>query len=553
MTIPPKTLRFLASRTAAWLLLTAAGTAQIGNVSGGPLIPEQACYDVLHYDLGLAVDPASRTIEGTLTMRAKAVASCAVFVLDLDAALAVRSVRLDGGDVPFEREPGRIRVQPALPIAEGATFSVAVAYGGAPQVAKNPPRSGGFTWAETAAKQPWIATTCQQEGADLWWPCKDHPSDKPDTVDLHITVPKGLVVASNGTLQGQSNRAESEGGGVTWHWHVASPISNYNIALDIAPYVELKDTFTCIDGTVMPVEFFVLPESVARAKRCMAQFLDHIRVFEGILGPYPFRHEKYGLAETPHLGMGHHTMIAYGNGFRDEQYDWLHNHELAHEWWGNLVTCRDWKDMWLHEGFATYMQALYRERRFGREHYDSEIQKQRTVNLTPIAPRDSKTTAEIYLGGGGGNDIYSKGSWVLHTLRWQMGDVPFFQALRRFCYPSEAAEKASDGSQVRFVDTDDFVRLCSEIVGQDLVWFFEVYVRQPTQPRLQVDVVDGMLKLQWLVPKGLLFELPVPVVMGGEVRRVKMPGGRGELSVGDADFNIDPEQRILMLPFRRGP
>jgi aminopeptidase N len=449
--------------------------------------------------------------------------------------------------VPFQREPGRIRIKLDKPPANGKDFTLAVAYGGSPHEAVRPPWDGGFTWKKTKDGKPWIATSCQGEGADLWWPCKDHPSDKPNGMDLHITVPKDLIVASNGTLVG---KPKVDGKLHTFHWHVASPISNYCIALNIAPYVLLEDTFTCIDGTKMPIQFFVLPESEAKAKRCMSQFLDHVKVFEEILGPYPFRAEKYGIAETPHLGMEHQTIIAYGNGFKDEQYDWLHNHELSHEWWGNLVTCRDWKDMWIHEGFGTYMQPLYRERRFGRDAYNREMQKQRMMNQSPIAPRESKDSHEIYFGASG-NDIYYKGSWVLHTLRWQMGDEKFFESLRKFCYPTDAARKATDGSQVRLVDTDDYVKLCSTIAGEDLGWFFEVYVRQPHLPKLEADKQDGVLKLHWSTPGDLPFSLAVPVVVGGKEVRVAMPGGVGELKVGDADYAVDPEMRILIDRPRR--
>jgi len=518
------------------------------NVSGGPLIPEQACYDVRHYDLALTVDPTARSIEGTLAMRATMTGTTTRLALDLDSALAVRGVLLDGDAVPFTHDAGRIWITPATAPAAGSEFKVTVAYGGTPHEAIRPPWDGGFTWKETKEKKPWIATSCQGEGADLWWPCKDHPSDKPDGVDLRITVPKDLIVASNGTLQG---KPKVEGKLATFHWHVASPISNYCVALNIAPYVELTDTFTCIDGTKMPIQFFVLPESVTKAKRCMAQFLDHVKGFEEILGPYPFRAEKYGIAETPHLGMEHQTIIAYGNGFKDEQYDWLHNHELSHEWWGNLVTCRDWKDMWIHEGFGTYMQPLYRERRFGRDAYQRSMSEhQKMMNRTPVAPREIKNSHEIYFGGGG--DIYDKGCWVLHTLRWQIGDEKFFTSLRRFCYPTEAALKATDGSQVRLVDTDDYVTLCSEIAGSDLGWFFEVYVRQPHLPKLAAEKQDGVLKLRWETPGDLPFALAVPVVLRGKEVRVEMPGGVGELKVGDADYVIDPELRLLMVRAPRG-
>src|SRR5262249_33070849 len=157
----------------------------------------------------------------------------------------------------------------------------------------------------------------------------------------------------------------------------------------------------------------------------------------------------------------------------------------------------------------------------------------------------SKDSQEIYFGSGG-NDIYYKGSWVLHTLRWQMGDEKFFESLRRFCYPTEAARKATDGSQVRFVDTDDYVRLCSEIAGHDLGWFFEVYVRQAHLPKLASEVKDGVLELRWETPNDLPFELAVPVVVDGEEHRVEMKDRAGRLKVGEAKLEIDPEQKILI-------
>ena len=514
------------------------------NASGGRLIDEEACYDVQHYDLTLRVDPEAKTIAGTLTMRAAAVADCPRIALDLDDALRAEAIAVDGAAAKFAQRDGRLWIEPPTAPATGAEFEVAVTYGGAPRVAPHPPWEGGFTWAKTQAGQPWIATSCQGEGADLWWPCKDHPSDKPQGVDLHITVPAGLIVASNGTLQGESDAA---GGGRTFHWHVASPISNYCVALNIAPYEVISDTYTCVDGTETPVRFFALPEHAERAKRILPQFLDHLRAFEEILGPYPFRGEKYGVAETPHLGMEHQTIIAYGNHYTDMSYDWLHNHELSHEWWGNLVTCNDWRDMWIHEGFGTYMQALYLEKRRGRSAYDAEMRRQaHFVNRIAVAPRQSMDSRQIYFDNGGSNDIYAKGAWVLHTLRWLLGDERFFACLRKFCYPTEAAAKATDGSQVRLVCTDDFVKTCNEVAGEDLAWFFEVYVRQPRLPGLREEVRDGALHLDWEVPQGLSFSLPVPVVVGDQPRRVEMPGGHGQVELGGADYEVDPEARVLM-------
>ncbi len=507
----------------------------------------EACYDVRHYDLTLRVDPAEHAIDGELRMRAVATAACAQLALDLDGALTVHSVAVDGAAATWQHQDGRIAITPAEAPAVGAEFIVAVAYGGKPRVSPQPPWEGGFTWSQTKKTdgQPWIATSCQGEGADLWWPCKDQPSDKPDTFDLFITVPKPLVVASNGTQQGEPKPAGDRWW--TWHWHVASPISNYCIALNIAPYVCVRDTFTSIDGTRVPVEFYALPQNEAKARRILPQFLDHVKCFEELLGPYPFRAEKYGVVETPHLGMEHQTIIAYGNGYRDMRYDWLHNHELSHEWWGNLVTCRDWKDMWIHEGFGTYMQPLYLERRRGRDDYNVEMRRdEHFVNRVALAPRENRDSQQIYFDNGGSNDIYYKGAWVLHTLRWELGDELFFSCLRRFCYPTAAAAKATDGSQCRLVDTEAFVTLCSEVAGRDLRWFFEVYVRQPKLPKLTEEVRDGVLHLRWVVPGDLPFELAVPVVVGDRHERIAMPGGNGELRVGKQAFEIDPEHLVLM-------
>lgn len=537
-------------RRRLWVLLSASFLCAQEpplNVSGGELLPEQACYDVQHYDLSLRIDPAAKTIAGTLELQAKLLKKTEQLVLDLDPALKVEAVRVDLVSSPFEHKDGRIWIKPKLVPKEGRTFKVAIDYGGKPRVAPNPPWNGGFTWSQTPDGKPWIATSCQDEGADLWWPCKDQPMDKPDGVDLHITVPKGLIVASNGVLKSVDQTAKDVD---TWHWHEGMPISNYCVALNIAPYAIVSETYESIDGTEVPVQMFVLPEHEAVAKKFLPQFLDHVKVFEQILGPYPWRSEKYGVAETPHLGMEHQSIIAYGNGFRDDavDYDWLHNHELSHEWFGNLITCSDWKDMWLHEGFGSYMQPLYLERHRGEEAYRREMQVQlRNVNnRSPVAPREHRNSREIYFGGGGGNDIYFKGSWVLHTLRWQLGDEPFFTCLKRFCYPTEASLKATDGSQARFVDTDEFVELCSDLAGSDMAWFFEVYVRQPHLPKLLSEVKDGVLELQWQAPRDLPFPLAVPLRVGTELRRVEMPGGKATVKLDGQEFAIDPEQRLLM-------
>jgi aminopeptidase N len=421
-------------------------------------------------------------------------------------------------------------------------------------VAAHPPWDGGFTWSETKGGKPWIATTCEGEGADLWWPCKDHPSDKPDGVDLVITVPAGLVVASNGTLQGKPETARGQ---TTFHWHVASPISNYCVALNIAPYKIVQRKYKSVTGEEVPAFLYCLPRNYEKAKKALPKFLEQLRFLEETCGPYPFRAEKYGVVETPHLGMEHQTIIAYGNGYKLERdgYDWLLNHEMSHEWWANLVTCRDWKDMWIHEGIGTYMQALYLEKLRGRRAYLREMNSKRRgiMNRGPVAPRESKTTQQIYFTLSG-NDIYNKGSWIMHTLRWLMGDKKFFLALRRMAYPKPELEKVTDGSCVRFTDTEEIRKIAEQVYGKDLGWFFEVYLRQPRLPELISKQENGKLLLEWKLPENLnvKFPLPVQVEIDDKRVRVEMPDGQGSVAAPrDADVRIDPDRLILKEERRR--
>jgi len=225
------------------------------NASGGALVPQQAAYDVVHYDLDVRVDPGARRIDGKLAMRARVLEPLSEVVLDLDGRLDVAAVSVGSGDVPFEHGQGRIRVPLREPLPEGSQLEVTVEYGGRPRTAPRPPWDGGFTWARSKDGRPWIATSCQGEGADRWWPCNDHASDKPETIHLHVTVPKGLVCASNGVLRSVTR----EGSTRTFHWHVASPISNYNVALNIGPYQVIERTYSApflAHNTMAPMNFF---------------------------------------------------------------------------------------------------------------------------------------------------------------------------------------------------------------------------------------------------------------------------------------------------------
>ncbi|MDX1938998.1 MAG: M1 family aminopeptidase, partial [Saprospiraceae bacterium] len=299
------------------------------------------------------------------------------------------------------------------------------------------------------------------------------------------------------------------------------------------------------------VVFYVLPEDYEKGQKLFPEILDHLRFFEKFCGPYPFRADKYGVAQTPHLGMEHQTIIAYGANFnngsmtggKDWGFDALHQHELAHEWWGNLVTNSDWRDMWLHEGFGSYMQPLYMEQRKGKEAYQQYMQNMRRFsNYLAVAPRESKTGDEIYQA-----PIYSKGAWVLHTLRYLMGDAAFFRALRRMAYPDPTMERITNGGQARFATTDDFLSICETESGMDLDWLFEVYLRQAQLPKLYSKIEDGKLSLRWESPvKEMPFPMPIEIEIGNKRQRIQIPAEGLILPIGKTDKPVvDPDGWLL--------
>jgi aminopeptidase N len=542
-----------------WALAAGSVSAQyVRSDSGGVLMPEQAAYDVKSYDLDLRIDIQNRSIKGALTVKAGIVKPIDKFVLDLDTPFTVESVTQisplkDGKDQPlqFERRQGKIWISFTRKQNAGETVDIRVAYSGKPHAAVNAPWDGGFIWKKTPDGRPWVAVACETEGADLWFPVKDHPSDEPDTASLHFTVPADLYAAGNGRLRSVTDNPD---GTKTFNWFVSQPINNYNITLAIAPYKIVEDTVASVTGETVPIQFFVLPQNFEKGKTLVALLKKYFKFFEEYLGPFPFRADKIGVVETPHLGMEHQTLIAYGNSFRYDKngHDWLLFHEFGHEWWGNLVTAPDWNDFWIHEGFESFMDVLYIEKKQGKAAYFAEMKKsnENILNVRAVAPREPRSQIEMsYIAPAyaeDDSDVYDKGARILHALRFYLGDDMFFKALRRMAYPNAEAEKISNGKQTRFASTDDFLKLVNGISNQDMAWFFEVYLRQPKLPTLISYVKGNQLVLRWEAPNNLPFPMPVEVKIGGETKRVEMSKGTTTITIANgAKYEVDPNGWLL--------
>ena len=527
--------------------------------TGGPLMFEQAAYDVKSYHLSLSVDPAKKSMSGSSVMRANIVIPTNVIVLDLDTPYSVSGI-VDGtgSALNWQRKEGRIWVWFPLTKQVGEQISIGVTYSGVPRVAPNPPWIGGFMWKQTPSGADWVSIAMQNDGADLLFPVKDHPSDKADLVTMIVTVPDPLVVAGPGKLDGVKKNGN---GTSTYTWTMSNPIPNYEILFNAAPYRVIKDSVKSITGETIPIEFYILPESYDKGAKLIEETKKYNAFFEKYLGPFPWRSQKLGIVETPHLGMEHATLIAYGNKFQynEHGFDWLMLHEYGHEWWANLVTASDWRDFWIHEGFQSFMDSLYLEHLGKKDAYFEAMKgkAKATLNIQAVAPREPSPAYQVYLLGPdyikSNGDIYGKGAAVLHTLRYLIGDDAFFRALRRMSYPTKEMETWTDGRQTRLVNTDDFLAIAEAESKMDLDWFFELYLRQPKLPKLVGErmVVAGgsetsqTLSLRWETPNNMPFPMPVDVIVSGKTQRVELVNGRANVSFTGSDPVIDPNGWVL--------
>ncbi|HEY0741421.1 MAG TPA: M1 family metallopeptidase [Chryseosolibacter sp.] len=450
--------------------------------SGGKLKPEQANMDIRHYALTLDVDPKQKSIKGFTEIDFKLKEATNVLIFDLVNLLKVSKVVINGQPEKFTHENDLIKITTGSLIASGDT-KVRIDYGGIPGESERAPWVGGFTWAQDSLGNPWVAITCQGEGAKIYFPCKDHPSDEPNEgATLTITVPKGLYVAGPGLLKGTTTK----GNKTTYTWETNYTISNYCILFNVGKYKVVSRPYTTVDGNRVPMEFYVLDYHVKKAQRHLDLFEQSARILEKYFGEYPWVKEKMAICETPHLGMEHQTLNAYGNEFRYQKingkdFDWLLHHEFGHEWWANKVSNIDWADMWIQEGICTYGDAMFYREVGGEEAYQAFMARtaRQTENKKPVVQGKDLDTDVVYIG-----DIYGKGAFFMHTLRYVIGDEIFFPTLKKL---------ATDPRYTydNLVNTDDVEKLFSSASGKNLKPLFDFYLRTINKLDITVKQVDN--------------------------------------------------------------
>ena len=520
------------------------------QASGGPIEPARAALHLDHVDLAIEVFPDTNRLQGTATLTLTTSEPQTQLLIDLDKNLPVSALSVDGKALApsqWSNPEGRLTIALPRPLKAGARAELRIVYGGTPHVAVRAPWDDGIVWAKTPGdRKPWVATTAEGYGCDLFWPCLDFPKGEPDTVDLHITVPAGLKAPANGTLKGVEKLAD---GRTTWHWHARSP-NPYSVAIDVAPYEEISAVYLSRFGPKIPMSYWYLPGREKQAAGLFAEFAPTLDFYESVIGPYPWYDEKVGVVETPHLGMEHQTINAYGNNYKKTPsgFDEIFQHELGHEWFGNQMSAANWDDYWLHEGYGQYMQPLYGRWREGEARYAvmMEAFRNQIENKAPIVSGRIMTEEEVYEEekGGPGGDIYVKGAWVLHTLRNTIGDKAFWEVTRRLVYGRPDPKPGN--FQPRFATTPEYIEIVNQVTGKDMDWFFAVYLREAALPELIETRQGDRLTLRWKTPKGKPFPLPVEVQIDGKVETVAMTGGTGSIAVpADAHVVVDPASRIL--------
>ncbi|MGZ5246426.1 MAG: M1 family metallopeptidase, partial [Flavitalea sp.] len=423
-------------------------------------------------------------------------------LFDLVNFLKVDKISVDNKATNFFQKADQIFIT-SKGLFNTGKHTIKIEYGGKPPVAVRPPWKGGFTWIKDKSGNPWVAINCQLEGAKVYFPCKDHPSDEPNEgADLMITVPTGLTVAGPGILQSVRKKKNNK---TTFHWKTNYTISNYCILFNIGKYKVVSRPYTSIDGNKVPMEFYILEQDTAQAAHVLDIRERDTRILEKYFGEYPWIKEKIGIAQVPNPGMEHQTMITYGDPFNYKKVggqDYSANlfHEFAHEWFANKVTNKDWAHMWIQEGITTYSEALWFREIAGEKGYDSMVLafKLNIKNVKPLVQGDEVNSGDTYTG-----DVYTKGAFFMHTLRYVLGDSIFFPTLKQLATDPKYTYN-------NFVTTDDVEQLFSNQSGKELKPLFDFYLK--TTNRIEISLIQSGIDEYRLLSSNTPMPLPIDIV-----------------------------------------
>src|SRR6478752_2826025 len=471
-----------------------------GEVLRGEYGRYRANNDLVYYDLDVRVDPEKKWISGKNSIRFKMLKDDTRIQLDLFSNFSIERIVQDKGELKYTRDSNTVYIDFPQTLKAGRTYSIDFFYSGQPLEVG---RFDALAFKTDPAGGHWINTANEGVGSGVWWPSKDSWRDEPEGMDIRVSIPNDLIDVSNGRFVEKTDLGD---GFTKWHYHVNYPINSYNVSLNIAHYVHFGEQMGDLT-----LDYYVLPGSLDKAKKQFAQAKGMIEAFEKYFGEYPFKKDGFKLIEVPYSGMEHQSAVTYGNHFANGylerdwtgvgislKFDFIIIHESAHEWFGNAVSAADQADMWIHEGWATYLECLYVEHTFG---YDDYL-KYTNGYKTKIANREP-IVIQRGIARDPNQDMYFKGALFLHTLRSVVNDDARFFKLIKDLY-QEFKYKNSF--------TEDIVAFVSKQLGQDMTPMFDQYLRRINLPVLELtfDETAKTVSYRWNADERA-FAMPIRV------------------------------------------
>ena len=503
----------------------------------GSLNANRTWWDVIYYKITVQPDFIGKTIKGRNVISFKVLSAGNQMQIDMQEPMEITAVVFQSRHLEYRREGNVYYVVLPGKLETGTMHQLDISFAGKPREATRPPWDGGWIWKKDANGNPWMSVACQGLGASVWYPCKDHQSDEPDSgASLTMIVPDTLVAVGNGRLV---EKKDNNNGTCAYTWQVVNPINNYNIIPYIGKYVNFTETFEGEKGK-LDCSYWVLDYNREKAMEQFKQAPMMLKCFEYWFGPYPFYEDSYKLVESPHLGMEHQSAVGYGNKFQNGylgrdlsgsgwglKWDFIIVHESGHEWFANNVTSKDLADMWLHEGFTNYSETLFTECQFGKEAGSDYVigTRKNIVNDIPII-------GPYGVNREGSGDMYYKGGNLLHTIRQVINNDTTFRNILR------GLNKTFYHQTVTTQQVENYI---SRQSGIDFSKVFDQYLRTTQIPVLEYKIDGNEIVYRWTdCIKG--FNLPLKVFAGKPIwlqpattwQTQKMPDG-----FAGKDFTID--------------
>ncbi len=511
----------------------------------GSITPERVWWDLTYYHLSVRPNANDSTISGSTLIGYKVLKPSQIIQVDLQEPMMIASVTQDGKELAFKRDGNAFFITLEKVQETGKLENLTVNYYGRPKLAKRPPWDGGVQWVRDAKGNSWISTSCQGLGSSVWWPCKDHMYDEPDSMQISITVPKNLSDVSNGKLRSVMDHND---GTKTFNWVVKNPINNYGVNMNIGDYESWKEVYKGEKGD-LDLSYYALKQDLEKAKEQFKQVPMMLKAFEHWFGPYPFYEDGYKLVQVPYLGMEHQSSVTYGNKFQNGylgrdlsntgwglRWDFIIIHESGHEWFANNITYKDVADMWVHESFTNYSENLYTEFYYGKEAGSDYV-----IGTRALIANDIPIIGTFGVNQEGSKDMYYKGGNMLHTIRQVVNDDEKWRNILRGLNKT-FYHKTVDGSEIEsYVSTH---------AGRDMTKVFDQYLRDIRIPVLEYKFAGSKLAYRWTnVVDG--FDMPVKVTVGGKEAFIypttswkTMKAKAGNSLVVDRNFYVESKQAL---------